>query len=45
MKIIDLKPHGEGIYTEILECNSKEILLETHKKIADKYYYCIIIPP
>lgn len=43
MKIIDLKPYGEGIYTEVLECNSKEILFETHKKIADKYYYCIII--
>jgi len=43
LKIIDLKPYGGGIYTEIIECKDKEILFETYKNIANKYYYCIMI--
>ena len=43
LKIIDLKPYGGGVYTEILECNNKEILFETYKNIADTIVITMLV--
>ncbi len=43
MKLVDLRPYGHGIDTEILEITTREIVFGSYKKLGENYYYSLMI--